>query len=122
MPLYEYRCSRCGETFEVIQQFSDAPLEVCQKCGGAVDKLLSSSAIQFKGAGWYINDYSRKGGGEATDGSAKTTKDEKGGEAAPSSAAPGSPKEGDSKSKSADGSPGAAACSGEKTPPKAVNS
>ena len=117
MPLYEYRCSTCEETFEVIQQFSDAPLQTCQKCGGPLDKLLSSSAIQFKGAGWYINDYSRKSSGNATDSSAKTTKDEKGGEAAPSSA-----KEGDSKSKSTDGSTGASAGSGEKTPPKAVNS
>ena len=117
MPLYEYRCSKCAETFEVIQQFSDAPLETCQKCGGPVEKLLSSPAIQFKGAGWYVNDYSRKSSDNAADSSAKTTKDEKGGEATPSSA-----KEGDSKSKPADGAAGTSAGSGEKTPPKAVNS
>ncbi len=33
---------------------------VCPKCGGTVQKLLSSPAIQFKGSGWYITDYARK--------------------------------------------------------------
>ena len=51
MPLYEYQCDACGHRFEVIQKFSDAPIEVCPKCGGAVAKLLSSPAIQFKGIG-----------------------------------------------------------------------
>ena len=61
MPLYEYQCEACGHRFEVIQKFSDAPIAVCPKCGGAVAKLLSSPAIQFKGSGWYITDYARAG-------------------------------------------------------------
>lgn len=61
MPLYEYQCDVCAHRFEVIQKFSDAPIEVCPKCGGAVRKLLSSPAIQFKGSGWYITDYARSG-------------------------------------------------------------
>jgi len=61
MPLYEYQCDACGHRFEVIQKFSDAPIEVCPKCGGPVGKLLSSPAIQFKGSGWYITDYARAG-------------------------------------------------------------
>lgn len=60
MPLYEYQCDACAHRFEVIQKFSDQPVEVCPKCGGAVKKLLSSPAIQFKGTGWYITDYARK--------------------------------------------------------------
>lgn len=66
MPLYEYRCSACGETFEVIQRFADAPAETCRKCGGGpVERMVSAPAIQFKGTGWYITDYARKGkGGE----------------------------------------------------------
>jgi putative FmdB family regulatory protein len=47
MPLYEYQCDDCGHRFEVIQKFSDAPVEVCPACGGAVKRLLSSPAIQF---------------------------------------------------------------------------
>jgi putative FmdB family regulatory protein len=62
VPLYEYECDACGRRFEVIQKFSDPPLEVCKDCGkGPVRKLLSSPAIQFKGSGWYITDYAQKG-------------------------------------------------------------
>ena len=60
MPLYEYECEKCGHRFELIRKFSDPPLEVCPKCGGAVRKLMSSPAIQFKGTGWYVTDYAKK--------------------------------------------------------------
>lgn len=75
MPLYEYLCDACGHQFEVIQKFSDPLVEVCPKCGGAVKKLLSSPAIQFKGTGWYITDYARKGdaGGKAGSKESKQT-------------------------------------------------
>lgn len=62
MPLYEYQCDTCGHRFEVIQKFSDQPVTECPKCQGAVHKLLSSPAIQFKGSGWYITDYAKKSG------------------------------------------------------------
>jgi len=66
MPLYEYECEACGERFEVIQRFSDAPAEICVKCNaGPVRRLLSSPAIQFKGSGWYITDYAKKGKSES---------------------------------------------------------
>ena len=62
MPLYEYECDACGRRFEVIQKFSDPPVDVCRACGkGPVHKLMSSPAIQFKGSGWYITDYAKKG-------------------------------------------------------------
>jgi putative FmdB family regulatory protein len=61
LPLYEYECDVCQHRFEVIQKFSDAPVQACPKCSGAVHKLLSSPAIQFKGSGWYITDYARAG-------------------------------------------------------------
>lgn len=60
MPLYEYRCRKCGNVLEKIQKFSDSPLVKCAECGGKLEKLISSSAIQFKGSGWYITDYARK--------------------------------------------------------------
>ena len=66
MPLYEYQCDACAHRFEVIQQYKDAPIDVCPKCGGTVKKLLSSPAIQFKGSGFYITDYARKGNDSAT--------------------------------------------------------
>jgi putative FmdB family regulatory protein len=61
VPLYEYQCPNDG-TFEIIQKFSDPPLTACPTCGAEVAKLLSAPAIQFKGTGWYITDYARKGG------------------------------------------------------------
>jgi putative FmdB family regulatory protein len=66
MPLYEYQCDACAHRFEVIQQYKDAPIDICPKCGGTVKKLLSSPAIQFKGSGFYITDYARKGSDSAT--------------------------------------------------------
>jgi len=65
MPLYEYECQNEGSRFEVIQKFADPPVETCPNCGGPVRRLLSSPAIQFKGKGWYITDYARKGSSEA---------------------------------------------------------
>lgn len=60
MPLYEYRCHKCAKVFEVLQKFSDAPLETHAVCGGAVERLLSTPAFQFKGSGFYITDYGKK--------------------------------------------------------------
>jgi putative FmdB family regulatory protein len=62
VPLYEYECAKDGR-FERIRRFSDPPLKACPTCGQPVEKLLSSPAIQFKGSGWYITDYARKGNG-----------------------------------------------------------
>jgi putative FmdB family regulatory protein len=62
MPLYEYKCQSCGEIFEVIEKFSDAPLQVHEKCGGQLERLISTSALQFKGTGWYVTDYASGNG------------------------------------------------------------
>ena len=59
MPLYEYQCNKCGDIFEVMQKFSDEPIKVHEKCGGDVHRLLSAPALQFKGSGWYVNDYAK---------------------------------------------------------------
>ena len=67
-----------GTRFEVIQKFSDPPLEVCPSCGGPVRRLPSSPAIQFKGSGWYITDYAKKSSTEAgKDGGKDSGKDGK---------------------------------------------
>lgn len=58
MPIYEYACSQCHRTFEVLQKFSDPTLEKCIICNGQpVKKLISASAFVLKGAGFYVNDY-----------------------------------------------------------------
>jgi putative FmdB family regulatory protein len=60
MPIYEYKCSECGAHVEKMQKISDAPLTVCEVCGGKLEKQWSLSGIQFKGAGWYVTDYTNK--------------------------------------------------------------
>jgi len=57
VPLYEYQCKQCAHRFEKIQSFSAPEEKVCPECGGEVERLISAPAIQFKGAGWYVNDY-----------------------------------------------------------------
>ncbi len=64
MPIYEYRCTSCDSTFEVLQKFSDTPLTTCEKCGGVLERLLSPPGLQFKGTGWYVTDYARKSSGD----------------------------------------------------------
>ncbi|MFC2169356.1 FmdB family zinc ribbon protein [Acidobacteriota bacterium] len=60
MPLYEYRCLKCGSVFEVLQKMNAPPQIKCLKCGGAIEKIISAPAIQFKGSGWYVTDYANK--------------------------------------------------------------
>jgi putative FmdB family regulatory protein len=61
MPIYEYRCEQCGHLVDLIQKRTDPPLETCSRCGGSMKKLLAAPALQFKGSGFYITDYSGKG-------------------------------------------------------------
>jgi len=60
MPLYEYKCDKCGDVFEIRKKFSDEPLRVHDNCGGMVERLISPPAFQFKGSGWDVTDYAGK--------------------------------------------------------------
>ena len=60
MPLYEYRCRKCGRSTEKIEKVDGPHLKKCPHCGGKVESVLAPSAIQFKGAGWYVTDYGGK--------------------------------------------------------------
>ena len=66
MPLHEYQCKKCGHRFERIQKFSDSPARKCPECGGSLEQLLHAPAVQFKGTGWYVTDYPRKGSDKAS--------------------------------------------------------
>ena len=78
MPLYEYECQACHHRFEQIQRFSDPLVKKCPACGkNRVKKLLSSPAIQFKGTGWYITDYQRKGSNSSLPDHTESDKDKK---------------------------------------------
>ena len=61
MPIYEFECQKCKAHTEVFQKMSDKAPTKCEKCGGRLEKLVSASAIQFKGSGWYVTDYAGNG-------------------------------------------------------------
>jgi putative FmdB family regulatory protein len=73
MPIYLYQCNNCDTKHEVLQKFSDAPLNTCPSCGSEdVQKLFSPEVgLSFKGSGFYITDYARKGNGKANGSSEK---------------------------------------------------
>jgi putative FmdB family regulatory protein len=84
MPNYEYLCTKCGHRFEQIRKFSDKQLRKCPECGGLIEQVISAPAVQFKGSGWYVTDYPKKGAGSGGsssasegDSSAKVTKETK---------------------------------------------
>jgi putative FmdB family regulatory protein len=101
LPLYEYRCTQCGHRFEKIQSFNAEPELECPKCQGALIRPLTAPAFQFKGAGWYVNDYAAKSSAKSSesasaapatpsDGAAKPAPATEGKSAAPSAPPPAS--------------------------------
>jgi putative FmdB family regulatory protein len=110
MPLYEYECDACGERFELIQKFSDPAPDACEKCGkGPVHRLLSSPAIQFKGSGFYITDYAKKGTSEGGSSKGKSeSKTDGGGESSSGGKSDAAAKDGSAKSDAASTSTAAA--------------
>ena len=57
MPIYEYKCLKCSQQFEILQKISDDPLKKCEECGGEVKKQISAPAFRLKGSGWYETDF-----------------------------------------------------------------
>lgn len=73
MPIYEYRCERCGHEMEAMQKMSDPALTTCPECKEAsLRKLISAAGFHLKGGGWYVTDF--KGNGKKPD--AKSDKSE----------------------------------------------
>ncbi len=66
MPIYEYKCSKCGHITEVWQGFSDRPLSTCEACGGPVKKIISQNTFHLKGSGWYVTDCASKSSGRSS--------------------------------------------------------
>lgn len=66
MPLYEYRCTKCGHCMEVLQKFSDRPKRRCRECSGKLEKLISRTSFQLKGGGWYDQGYGSGSGGKGS--------------------------------------------------------
>ena len=56
MPTYSYRCTECGNAFDVQQAMTDASLEQCPSCSGRLRKLFSAVGVTFNGSGFYRTD------------------------------------------------------------------
>jgi putative FmdB family regulatory protein len=65
LPLYEYKCVKCGHRFEKIESVTASEVKKCPDCGGRAERQLAPPAIQFKGTGWYVTDYAGKAGTDA---------------------------------------------------------
>lgn len=68
MPMYAYRCQKCGHEEEHIQRFSDDPISKCEECGGPTKRVITGTAFQLKGGGWYADGYASTGGGSSSGG------------------------------------------------------
>src|SRR5271163_2152108 len=67
VPLYEYKCLKCGRHTEKIEPVAGPHLKKCPHCGGKVESVITAPAIKFKGSGWYVTDYA----GKSPDGGSK---------------------------------------------------
>jgi putative FmdB family regulatory protein len=125
LPLYEYKCNKCGNQFEKIESYSAAETQKCPKCGGKADRMISAAGIQFKGSGWYVTDYKGKSAdntsvaksGEAGSPNSSDSSDSKSSDAAASNSNAADSKSSDSKpseSKSGDSKSSPPKSSGEK--------
>lgn len=52
MPIYVYKCRKCGVAIEELQKMSDDALTEHESCGGALDKQITTVGVRFKGVGW----------------------------------------------------------------------
>jgi putative FmdB family regulatory protein len=60
MPIYEYICSKCEKTVDVLQKVSDPAPVKCEGCGAenALERKVSRTSFVLKGGGWYSDLYS----------------------------------------------------------------
>ncbi len=61
MARYDYKCTSCGNVFEVEHPMSETPEVICPSCGAPASKTFSASGIKFDGSGFYNTDQ-RSGG------------------------------------------------------------
>jgi putative FmdB family regulatory protein len=76
MPIYEYKCKKCGKQFEAFQGITESDLKTCKFCRGKVHKMMSLSSFSLKGSGWYATDYAGKKSSTAKTAKTETTTSE----------------------------------------------
>ena len=89
MPIYEYKCTKCGKEFEVLQRSFDVDEAPCEHCGAPGKRFMSNTSFVLKGSGWYVTDYKANGGCSASGGGsangASKSEDKPAADAAPAS-------------------------------------
>jgi len=89
VPIYAYRCSRCGHEQDVLRKISDPPLKTCPACGqDTYEKQVTAAGFRLKGSGWYETDF--RGGGKPAPKAADTAGGSPGAAPAAGGAAPAS--------------------------------
>ena len=82
MPTYDYRCRKCGHVFELFHGMRDEGVKRCPRCRGRAQRVPASGVgLLFKGSGFYITDYAKKGAsdeGTKSDKSERSEQSEKG--------------------------------------------
>jgi putative FmdB family regulatory protein len=117
MPIYAYRCERCGHAKDVIQKFSDTPLSLCPECGAdAFRKQLTAPSFQLKGSGWYVTDFRDSGKKAGTPAAAAESPATEGGTEAAKPADGTKPAEGATSAKPAESAPAASPPPAKSTP------
>ncbi|EFL50346.1 regulatory protein, FmdB family [Solidesulfovibrio fructosivorans JJ]] len=80
MPIYEYKCDKCGKISEILQKHFDVDEAPCEACGAPAHRIMSNTSFVLKGTGWYVTDYKGNGGcsaaGDAANGKAHAAKSE----------------------------------------------
>ncbi|HEY1975710.1 MAG TPA: FmdB family zinc ribbon protein [Candidatus Baltobacteraceae bacterium] len=56
MPLYDYKCTKCGTVREVRHGFNESHDQPCPACGAAMTRVFNPAPIVFKGSGFYATD------------------------------------------------------------------
>jgi putative FmdB family regulatory protein len=114
MPVYEYQCQACHQEFEYQQRMSDPDKTTCEACGGSLERLISRTAFQLKGSGWYKDLYSSQkpaaADGKAGSGTEASGSADKGGSTDKPAASSGG-------SSSGSGSPSSGSSGGSSSPP-----
>ena len=76
LPRYDYRCDSCNHEFVLRQSFDSEPVADCTECNSTATRQFHVVPVVFKGSGWYVNDYGKKGSSSGKPGDSATSETE----------------------------------------------
>ncbi len=57
MPTYDFRCTECDTTFEVVRPMNSTADVLCPGCEAPAVRVFTPVGIAFKGSGFHNTDY-----------------------------------------------------------------